>query len=167
MPVAAVDEAHGPEATESKVRSSGEFPIMEPESKSPRMQGSSEGQFWFRVLAPDACHHPRAGRLIYYVGHKTSHSDRERRDLTGLSTGTASEINALRVSLWPDIQRKTGISRRRNSVVHLPCGRCPLVGNIRELHTARHLNSTCSIFGACIQVPLPHSARNDQPYTCR
>ena len=153
MPVAAVDEAYGPEATESKVRSSREFPIMEPESKSPRMQCSSEDQFWLRVLAADACHHPRAGRLIYNVGHKTTHSDRDRRDLTGLSTGTASEINAIRVSLGPDIRRKTGISRRRNSVIHLPCDPWPLVGNIRELHTARHLHSTRNILGASIPNP--------------
>ena len=44
---------------------------MESVSESSRMQGSSENQFGFRILAADVRHHPRARRLIYDAGHLT------------------------------------------------------------------------------------------------
>lgn len=71
VPEAAMHEADGSETTERKIWRSREFPIMESVSESSRMQGSSENQFGFRILAADVRHHPRARRLIYDVDHFT------------------------------------------------------------------------------------------------
>ena len=72
VPEAAMHEAHGSETTERKIWSSRQFPIMESVSEPSRIQGSSENQFGFRVLAADVRHLPRARCLIYDVDHLTN-----------------------------------------------------------------------------------------------
>ena len=71
VPEATMHEADGSETMERKIWPSREFPIMESVSESSRMQGFSENQFGFRILAADLRHHPGARRLIYDVGHLT------------------------------------------------------------------------------------------------
>ena len=73
VPEAAVNEAHGFEASEHEVRSSGEAPIVHSVSETAGVKCPSESELRLRAPAPDPRHHARPGGWIHYVRHRRLH----------------------------------------------------------------------------------------------
>lgn len=69
VPETAMDEADCAESSKGEIRSTGEL-CVEPEPDPVGVQATAEEYFGLRVLAPDVCHHPRAGRLVDNVCHQ-------------------------------------------------------------------------------------------------
>ena len=69
VPEAAVNEAHGFEASEHEVRSSGETPIMQSVSETASVKCPSKSELGLRAPVPDSRHHARPGGWIHYVRH--------------------------------------------------------------------------------------------------
>ena len=165
VPEASVYEAHGPEATESKVRSSGEFPVMKPVPESARMQRSAEDQFWLRVLAADARHHPRAGHLVYDVGHETRPLGRERRSLVGVSMRAVTKTNEPEPPCGRSCKRIQGSLEDAIQLFTIHATHSCRI-RTKEYCVPRTASLRSESSSACrSQVPSPHSVRNDRRNT--
>ena len=96
VPEASMNEADSSEATECQVGLTGKFPIMEPVSEATPMKCSAESKFRFRVLAGDARHHARSGRLIHYIDHHLCCPVCDERSRRGISPEV---VHAIKVHL--------------------------------------------------------------------
>lgn len=70
VPEATVDEYHGAMLGKYKVRSSRKTIVVQNITKAPCMKASPDSQFWLRILAPDAGHHPAAYLGRYDINHR-------------------------------------------------------------------------------------------------
>ncbi|MCS3729344.1 hypothetical protein FHR88_004401 [Bradyrhizobium betae] len=62
VPEATVDEYHGAMLGKHQVRPSRQTIVVQNITKAPCMKTSPDNQFWLRILAPDAGHHPASHR---------------------------------------------------------------------------------------------------------
>ena len=69
VPEATVNEAHGFEASEHDVWSSGETPTMQSVSETASVKCPSKSELGLRAPVPDSRHHARPGGWIHYVRH--------------------------------------------------------------------------------------------------
>ena len=70
VPVAAVNEAHGFEASEHEVRSPWETSIVQSVSEASGVKCQSKSKLGLCTSAPDSRHHARPGGWIHYVRHQ-------------------------------------------------------------------------------------------------
>lgn len=60
MPETAMHEDHGVPSSEDQIGAAREPPVVQPVAEAARMQALADQKLRFRVLAPDAGHHPAA-----------------------------------------------------------------------------------------------------------
>ncbi len=70
VPEASVSEENSPVFRKNNIRISWQGAIMQPEAEPGRMQATSQRQFRFGVLTPDAGHHPAANLRGNNVSHE-------------------------------------------------------------------------------------------------
>ena len=70
VPEAAVHEAYGTESTKHEVRCPRKSAVVQTESKTAGMDGSTQGEFGPSVPASDPRHHARTSRTIHDVCHR-------------------------------------------------------------------------------------------------